>query len=385
MTRATGSLALLWLAALAWAFALTQPGWWPAGQADRPIPLWTLEAQDIRRIEYSQGASRVVLTFDPAVRLADGSPESWLEAEGPAAAAETPPTPPPPPRGAHQQPGKPGSAPRTGTSPAAPGGMPEAPAKIGFRGGPAAARALQELTHLTALRDLGRAGEKRLAAFGLAPPLATLRLERGGGNPLILDLGIEPFGVGTRYALLRSTGRAYLLNQGMLAAFDRPRRLLDREWLPFSLAGAKRIDAKLGGRTLTVWQLDLPRTEPQRWARSAGTAKGEPDALRWVQTLMGVKVLDYRPPADLPARPKVMLEVVVTPGAVNPAGPGSAPPAPQASMAPVTLRVFGPAGSAGKGAQTLRAASSYTGSPVELSAPAVQAVINQARPLLGMR
>ncbi|MFI5400832.1 MAG: hypothetical protein ACHQZQ_07275 [SAR324 cluster bacterium] len=396
MTRATGILALLWVAALAWAFALTQPDWWPAGQADRPIALWTLDAQDFRRIEYSQGASHVALTFDPAVRLADGSPESWLEAEGPAADAETPPKPAAPKGGALQPAGKPGSARRPEAPPVTSAGKPEAPAKIGFRGGLAAARLVRELAHLSALRELGRVDQKRLTAFGLAPPLATLRLERAGGDALILDLGIAPFGAGTRYALLRSTGRAYVLNQGMLGGFDHPRRMMDREWAPFSVADAKRIDAKLGGRTLTVWQLDLPRTETQRWARSANAAKGEPDALRWVQALMGVKVLDYLAPAHQPARSEVMLEVVVTPAGGNPAAPASALPAGPLSTAPVTLRVFKsaassrrgpaePAASANAAGRTLRAASGYTGSPVELSAPAVQSVIDQARALLGVQ
>jgi hypothetical protein len=372
MTRAHGILALLWAAALAWAFALTQPGWWPADAADRPIPLWTLDAKDLQRVEYRDGASRVMVTFDAARLLPDGAPAPWLEAEGPAAEPDAPRPPLPPRPGAPKPDLKKPPAPQPGAA----GGTPQTAAKIKFRGGPAASRVVQDLARLAALRDLGRLDEKRRGEFGLATPAGTLRLERAGGEPLILDLGNAPPGGGTRYAMLRASGRVYLVNQGVLRSFDRARRLMDREWMPFSPAEIKRIDAKLEGKTLTVWQLALPRTEPQRWARKADAPKGEPNALKWVQALQGMKVLDYAAPADTPAQAGALLEIAVTPAEGKPAAGGAAAPA---SAEPVTLRVFK---SAGKNSDKLRAESGYTGAPVELGASAVQSVIDQARELL---
>src|SRR5271169_6744583 len=38
MTRAHGILGILWVAALAWAYALTQSNWWPVSEAARPVP-----------------------------------------------------------------------------------------------------------------------------------------------------------------------------------------------------------------------------------------------------------------------------------------------------------------------------------------------------------
>jgi hypothetical protein len=391
MRRSHGILALVWVAALAWAFALTQPNWWPAGQADKAAPLWTLEPKDVQRIEYSEGASRVVLTFDPALRLADGSPAPWIEAEGPAAETEAPPGPIPPKPGAPKPgPPKPGllkpadmppPASKPGAAPAAAAAMPEPVEKARFRGGMHASRLVRELTQLAVLRDLGPLDDKQRGEFGLAKPAATLRLERTGAEPLILDLGSTTLAGGTRYAVLRSSGRAYLIQQGPLRGFERARRLMEREWAPFNLAEAKRIDAKVGGRTLTVWQLDLPRQDHMRWARSADAAKGDPVTLKWVQALMGMKVLDYGTPADLPAHPEVMLEVTVTPGAPKP-GPGRPPPPAPLSTEPVILQVFK---SASKDAERMRAVSGYTGVPVELSAPAVQNVMAQARDLLGAK
>src|SRR5579863_2894006 len=88
MTRAHGILAAVLVLALAWAFALTQDSWWRPQSADKPIPLWTVEPQDITRIEYTEGASHIVMAADPAFRFADGMESRWIKAEGPTAEAE---------------------------------------------------------------------------------------------------------------------------------------------------------------------------------------------------------------------------------------------------------------------------------------------------------
>jgi hypothetical protein len=420
MSRAHGVLALLLAAALAWAYALTRPEWWPAGDADRPVLLWTLDARDVLSVEYSEGGSRVALKSDATQRLPDGAPAWWIDAEGPAAAADAPPAPLQRP-----QPGKP-AAPATPAHPAGPGAKPAAPGaksappdvsarpqpgaaeRASFRGGMAAANLVRELARLPALREIGRVDARQLQAFGLDKPVGTLRIERAAGSaeaargePLRLDLGIATVGGGTRYAALQPAGRVFIIPQGALRQMEHARRLMDHEWLSFNLIDAKRIEARMGKRTLTLWRLDLPPAAAQRWARKSDAAQGEPAAQAWVQTLAGVKVLDYSAAGALPLGPEPVLEITVHRGpppkpiAGAPAGgaasaPGAAPPASgQAASAeppdqPVVLRVYPAGGKAGgKGdAERLSAVSTYTSTPVAVSGSAVKAVLDQARALL---
>lgn len=439
MTRAHGVLALLLAVALAWAYALTRPEWWPAGDANRPVPLWTLDVRDVLLVEYSEGGSRVALKSDATQRLADGAPAWWIDAEGPAAAAEAPPgTPGRPPAGKPEAPGKaarpagrgakpaaPGSAP--GAKSAQPGGaapsastaapaQPGAPERAGFRGGVVAANLVRELARLSALREIGRVDARQLQAFGLDKPVGTLRIERASGTaargadarsaeatrsaePLRLDLGIATLAGGTRYAALQPGGRVFIIPQGAFRQLEHARRLMDREWLPFNLIDAQRIEARIGKRTLTLWRLDLPPAVTQRWARKPDAAQGEPAALTWVQTLAGVKVLDTLGAGALPLGPEPALEVTVVrapkPTAGAPAGsaaasPGSTPLSSGSAASgeppdqPVVLRIYPAAGRTGGkvDAERLNAVSTYTSAPVAVSGPAVKAVLDQARALL---
>ena len=403
MTRSHAILAGLLVLALAWAFALTQSEWWPAQSAERPIPLWSVEGQDIARVEYVEGASKVVLKVDPSVRLPDGSAGVWIEAEGLFAEPDGPNNPVPPNPHARPVPppakekrnrrggaeldrpramlvsteGKPaGPAPQAASVPNA-----KPVAHVTMRGGVFAARILKELGHVTALRDLGRPTETQRATFGLAKPLGYLRIERTSGEALTLDLGAVSVGAVTRYGMMRSGDKAYLVNLGLLRNFEHPRRLMDREWVPFALSDAKQIEAKIGAKKLTVYQLDLPRSEVQRWSRTPGAAKGEADALKWVQALMGVKVLDYGDAKSGTAKQAELIEITVLPGEPKAAPNAIAPQAP-APANPVTLTIFKPDA---KDTQIAQAVSGYTVSPVSLSLPAVQAIVDQARALLGSK
>jgi hypothetical protein len=397
MTRAHGVLALLLAAALVWAYALTRTDWWPATDASRPVAVFSVEPRDVLRLEYAEGNSRVVLKSDPAVLLSNGMPAVWIEAEGPAAAPEGTGTPPAarakasksaaavtkPGTAASKTPSKtPAAAQSATTQPAttqSAAAQPAAAGRVSFRGGIFAAAVLQDLARLSALRDLGRVSAQQLESFGLAKPSATLRLERKGGEPLLLNLGNATFGGVPRYAQLQPGGRVFLVPQSSIRQLERPRRLMEREWLPFNLLDAESIEAKLGARTLTVWRLiHAPRTEPQRWARQRDATQGEPAALAWTQSLAGVKVLDYLDAAAVPAGSETVLEVTVRMPA-----PASAAASAAAAPAPVVLRVF--KGARKEDAGQLRAVSGYTGAPVALSAPAVQAVLDQARPLLDSR
>jgi len=362
MTRAHGVLALLLAAALAWAYALTRVDWWPAKGTNQPVAMLALEPRDVLRVEYAEGGSQVSLKSASAVSLPGGTPSVWIEAQGPAAAPEGPRTQPP------------------GSSPSAPSNAPD---RAAFRGGPVAAAVLRELARLTGTRDLGRMNAQQLETFGLVKSSATLRIERRGGEPLQVNLGHATLGGVTRYAQLQPDGHVFLVPQSAIRSLEHPRRLMDREWLPFNLMDARLIEAKLGARTLTVWRIaNAPHTEPQRWSRKRDAPRGEPAALAWMQALAGVKVLDYLDAAAVPAGSETVLEVTVH--TLEPAS-SAGTPVPNAlgappATAPVVLRVFKADRKADPG--RLRAVSGYTVSPIALSAPAVQAVLDLARPLL---
>lgn len=373
MTRAHGVLALLLAAALAWAYALTRTEWWPARGSNEPVALISVEPRDVLSLEYTEAGSKVVLKNDPAVPLTSGQPAVWIDAEGPAAVLEAPASrlPQSSPSTLTNAPGSAGPPLQSGAASSAP------PERASFRGGLFAAAVLRDLAHLSAVRDLGRVDAQQLEAFGLAKSTATLRVERTGGEPLVLKLGNATLAGLTRYAQLQSGGRVYLVPQSTLRQLERPRRLMDREWLPFNLADARLIEAKLGGRTLSIWRLvNVPPTEPQRWSRKRDAASGDPAAQGWIQALAGVKVLDYLDQAAPPAGSETQLEVSVY--LTEPASGAGAPPAPPS--APVVLRVFKPGKKAAAG--QVSAVSGYTRMPVALSAPAVQAVLDRARSLL---
>jgi hypothetical protein len=434
MTRAHGVLICLLAVSLVWAYSLTRPEWWPTG-ADKPVPLWTLEARDVTRVEYNEAGSKVALKADSVQKLADGSPSWWIDAEGPAAAAETPPAPPaaaparpgrpgrPPLPARPGRPGAQGAKPAPSTTPAppakAPGpagtaadAKPAAPAaaaaaaaspapkpgageRASFRGGNLAANVVRTLAQLASLREIGRPDAKQLLAYGLDKPTGTLRIERTGGEPLLLNLGIPTVGGGNRYAALPD-GRVFIVQLNAFRQMEHARRLMDREWIPYNIMlEAQRVEARMGKQVLKLWRLDVPSATPQRWAKTQDAKQGDPAAQAWVQSLMGVKVLDYLGADALPKATETEIEITVyrdtaAKGAGgSPAGGKSSPGSPLASASQdpsaIVLRIF-PAGGkhSGKvGADRQTAISPYTIAPVQVSSTAVKAVVDSARALLG--
>jgi hypothetical protein len=132
---------------------------------------------------------------------------------------------------------------------------------------------------------------------------------------------------------------------------------MDRELFPFPLQEAQRIDVQLGDRRFTLYRLEVPPTEPNRWGRAAQDKQGDPALQEVANGLLRLKALRYLAEPYDPAKSTVTLSAT--------AYKGNEPPA--------TLSVYR------EGKVDVPAISSYTVRPVGLHTGLVNTLVKSAR------
>jgi hypothetical protein len=232
------------------------------------------------------------------------------------------------------------------------------PASDAFKGGPQAQRFLEEVANLQAIRVLGPAKGLNLADFGLGPDNKSyVSLERSGGAPLRVELGAVSVGGTARYALSSADGKVYLVRAGSLRTAANVRRFMDRELLPFPIQEAQRIDLQMGDRKLSLYRLEVPNNQPNRWGRAPKDTAGDPALQEVVNNLLRIKAVHYLTDAPNLEKATPVLTATIT--------KGNEPPA--------VIRIY-----AEKGDEA-PALSSYTERPVALTGSLVKPLLERAR------
>ncbi len=332
MNRSTWMLLALLLASLAWAYGASQlPR--SAGE-ERLEPVWQVPADQVQRLEYRSGESRIAITVEP--RKDGPGTYLWVQGEG------LPATPSRRPRGRGEPPQK-----------------PDEPSKEAFQGGAQAQRFVEDMANLQAVRNLGPAKDLNLQEFGLTGEgTAYLALERRAGkSPLRLDLGAVSAGNLARYGLSSQDNRVYLIRNAALRTLSNPRRLMDRELFPFPVPEAQRIEVQRGNAHLSLHRLKVPPTDPNAWGSSAQDEEGNPALQEIVNGLMRIKAIRYLPDAAEPDKATATLSATLF----------------KSGERPAVLAIY-PA----RNDEAL-AVSSHTERPVALNLGLVNSLLQQAR------
>lgn len=337
MHRGHAILAVLVLGAAAWAYFVAHPlgGGAPAGRGT--VTVWQVPASEVSAVTFRDGPSRVTLRPRPAKGVHAAT--VWVQT-GPS--------------------GAPAAA---SPSPTASGKAPPKPLPAEeFRGNAAARQALDSLTTLTAVRDLGRLAALDGKAFGFPGPGGFIELQRHGGTPLKLELGRETYGSTGRYAHDPTDGHVYLLPlltlQRLAVATS---VLMDRDLLSLQPEQAERVELRTVAGSRTLYHL----SGAGRWGSSAQAAAADPDAGALVTDLQRLRVQRYRLQGEAPPAGPPALEVRLF------ASSGGEERTPTAWLRFYAIEH-----------NTAPAVSSYTERPVDLPAAVVRDVLKKAHRLL---
>ncbi len=319
------ALAAVLIVSLGWAAWISRPSVHNDAQA---ASVWKLEPKDLRRLTLEEGGTKVVIDVTPA--SGPDFPMLWVQSQsaGTAAAGGRPPTP---------------------------------PVSEAFKGGAQAWTLLKQLAQLEATRRVGKADKVNLADLGLATPAGQLTLEvQGDPAPHQLKLGAMPYGNVARY--VQADGQVYLIGATPLRQLTAGTQLLDREWSPFPVQDARRLIVRQGRRSASLWKLDLPPAEPNRWARQPNASAGDAALQEFVSALLQLKVQSYRSPGKKfdPAQPELEVQMFRAAEA-NPE---------------VWLRIY-PGDALQQPGQ-----SSYTGRPVVFPAASARQVLTRGQAIL---
>lgn len=343
MTKSNAVLGVLLAASLLWAYMLTHlAGGGPVG--DSSLTIWNVPPQQITRLDYRNGETRVVVRPD----WSEGAdtPYIWVETR------------------------RPRSRPGRGKRPAAP--AEPATETAAFKGNEFALSSLRHFAAAPALRAIGLYDELDAGEFGFPAPEHYLEIARVGERPpLRLELGRNTFGKANQYAHFTGNGRVYLMRSAEFRRLAQARaRMLDRELLAIKPTEAARIELRAGGLRKSFFRL----AAEGQWGQSPEDERSIEAVTAFLAALSRLKVLSYTPPEENEPADEFgsQLEVWLYPVADSEQGHW--------------VKVLGPemmgSDGIGKKKTTVIARSSHSRARVNLSRPLVEQMLREARGLL---
>lgn len=168
-----------------------------------------------------------------------------------------------------------------------------------FPAGDSVLRAIDKLTPLEALRDLGSIPDERLAKVGLISPRRVLVITTTTGEHR-LEIGEKTYGAEGRYARLAGESAIYLVTNSLVTGLEgTAERLMEWRLVPHDLEQVAGFDLAIAGQSKSFHQVD--RDQP---TRARFVAPGQPDlaidaAMEVFKQLRGLRALRYfdQPPA----------------------------------------------------------------------------------------
>jgi hypothetical protein len=179
------------------------------------------------------------------------------------------------------------------TPPPATSGAPAAPPKLekqAFIGVKAAGETIDKLSHMGAVRALGKLDAGRTADFGLDQPEATLKVKIDGKEHVLTVGGNTP-GSAERYAKYGATGEVFAISGDLMQGLQfADTRLMEREFHAFEDEAVTRIRVTKGSKSRELVRV---AGKQNAWADAATPAKADETVVNWLSKLERARIVDY--------------------------------------------------------------------------------------------